>query len=442
MTDPMRRVVIIGAGVAGLTAAYRLSQAGWQVTLLDAAQEPGGLASSLDIEGTPVERFYHFICRADDDLIQFMAELGIREALTWRGTRTAFFHEGRLYPFGTPFDLLRFSAIPWMQRFRFGIHIITSRYRAVWKWLDQIPAKPWLIENIGEQAYQVIWHPLLSVKFGADHDRISAAWIWHRIWRVAKSRRRLWERESFGYLENGSQTLIDTLLTHLRTQPGCEIRFGQAAAELLLDGQRIRGVHVGGQDIPAEAVLSTAALPALADILPQSAATGAYQQHLRQIKFIGVVTMLFSLKRPFSPYFWMNINDARIPFNGIIEVTNLNQNWQKKGLNLLYVPLYISPEEMAFSFPDEQFYEEYMRVLRLVRPDFNADWVKEWRISRSQHAQAVCTTHFATLVPELRAPLHGLYVTDSTQFYPEDRTLSAAIRLGNQAAHAIQEDRR
>jgi protoporphyrinogen oxidase len=81
--------------------------------------------------------------------------------------------------------------------------------------LDQIPAKPWLTESIGERAYHVIWHPLLKVKFGDCHDQISAAWIWHRIWRVATSRRSMLEREVFGCLEHGAATLVDPLVAWL-----------------------------------------------------------------------------------------------------------------------------------------------------------------------------------------------------------------------------------
>ena len=42
----MSSVVVIGAGVAGLTAAYRLRQAGHRVTVLEAKPHAGGLSTT------------------------------------------------------------------------------------------------------------------------------------------------------------------------------------------------------------------------------------------------------------------------------------------------------------------------------------------------------------------------------------------------------------
>ena len=46
-----RRVVIIGAGIGGLTSAIRLAQRGCRVTIVEARPTAGGLASGFDLEG-------------------------------------------------------------------------------------------------------------------------------------------------------------------------------------------------------------------------------------------------------------------------------------------------------------------------------------------------------------------------------------------------------
>ena len=56
------------------------------------------------------------------------------------------------------------------------------------------------------------------------------------------------------------------------------------------------------------------------------------------------------------------------------------------------------------------------------------------------YAQAVFMTNFIDLIPAHRSSVQGLYVTDSTQFYPEDRTISSAIEQGRTAAAMIMSD--
>ncbi len=430
-----KRVVVIGGGLSGLAAGYDLVRAGHQVTILEAAPDFGGLASSFRLEGHPVERFYHFICRSDQDLLSFLDELGLRQELHWRQTRTAFFHHGRYYAFGTPLDLLRFSVIPWAQRIRFGLHVLRSRYREQWRWLDQIPAKPWLIEQIGEQAYYAIWHPLLKVKFGDYHEQISAAWIWHRIWRVAHSRASLFGRETFGYLEDGSATLVDPLVAWLRNQPHTILRTGVKVEPLVLRDGRVTEVRADATALPCDAVISTVALPTLGRLLPDQ--RDPYFARIRAVKYIGVVCMLLSLNRSLSDNFWTNINDPRISFNGIIEQTRLNHNLRLAGLNVVYVPFYVPTSEPRYSASGEALFAEYTSMLALLNPGFSDAWVKEWHVFRTPHAQPVFTTNFADLMPAHRTPVPGLYVTDSTQFYPEDRTISAAIKQGRTVAAMI-----
>jgi protoporphyrinogen oxidase len=433
-----KRVVVIGGGLAGLAASYDLARAGHHVVLLEAAPDFGGLASSFRLEGHPIERFYHFICRSDHDLLTLVDELGLGRTLHWQQTHTAFYYNGRYYPFGSPLDLLRFSAVPWWQRFRFGLHITRSRYRSQWRWLDQIPAKPWLIESIGEQAYQVIWHPLLKVKFGDYHDQISAAWIWHRIWRVASSRRSMFEREMFGCLEYGTATLVDPLVAWLRARPNVELRTGVRVRPIEVHAGRVTEVHAGDARIPCDAVISTVALPILDRLVPNQ--SDPYFQRVRQVKYIGLVCMLLSLRRPFSRNFWTNINDPRISFNGIIEQSTLNENLQRAGLNVVYVPFYLPTTEPRYRAADKDLFTEYTAMLKLMNPDFSESWVKEYHVFRTPHAQPVFTINFVDLMPDHRTPIRGLYVTDSTQFYPEDRTISQAIRQGRTAAAMIMAD--
>jgi protoporphyrinogen oxidase len=432
-------VCIIGAGLAGLTAAYDLGRQGYQVTLLEAASDIGGLASSIMIDGRPIEQFYHFICMGDRDLISMVAELGLQDKLHWQESRTSFYYYGDLFSFGTPFDLLLFKPVPFFQRIRFGLNVIESRYRKNWEPLDKVGARSWLISKIGQRAYDVIWDPLLRVKFGEYHEQISAAWIWHRINRVASSRRHMWERDRLGYLEYGSETVIPALAERIKAMPNIKVRTGVRVERVVAEDGHVTGVKVGGDASPTDcdAVISTIALAVLFKIAPDLPED--YRKAISAIDYIGVVCGLLKLKRPVTNAFWTNINDPDIPFNGIIEYSNLNHHVSRDlgGKSVAYIPYYLRTSDPRFSFDDDQLRREFIDGIKRVNPAFDESWVEECHISRAPFAQAICTVGFKDQVPDHQSPLAGLYITDSTQFYPEDRTISAAIRLGRRVATMI-----
>ena len=61
----MARVAVIGAGAMGLAAAYHAAGAGHDVEVFEADTVAGGMAGHFDFDGVSLERFYHFVCKAD-----------------------------------------------------------------------------------------------------------------------------------------------------------------------------------------------------------------------------------------------------------------------------------------------------------------------------------------------------------------------------------------
>ncbi len=80
-------VGIVGGGILGMTAAYRLAQAGVRVALYERAPDLGGLVGSFDFDGHDVDRFYHVILPTDDRVRGLAEELGLADRFRFRPTK-------------------------------------------------------------------------------------------------------------------------------------------------------------------------------------------------------------------------------------------------------------------------------------------------------------------------------------------------------------------
>jgi len=74
-----RRVAVVGAGYAGLSAAVRLAHAGCAVTLFEANRVPGGRARRVVHRGTSLDNGQHILLGAYRETLELMREVGVSE---------------------------------------------------------------------------------------------------------------------------------------------------------------------------------------------------------------------------------------------------------------------------------------------------------------------------------------------------------------------------
>jgi len=425
----MKRAVVIGGGPAGIKAAHVLVKSGVETTLLESAEVLGGLASSFDVQGVRIERYYHFICKGDDDLVATLDELGLSHRLHWRDSRMAYYVDGRLYPFLTPVELMRFRPLRFHDRVRAGLAVKLAQRM---KEDDLAPrrAVEWLRRMFGDAAYRVIWEPLMRFKFAEHAPEISAAWIWARMVRLSRSRTSPW-REELGYVDGGSRVVLEGLGRDFEGRGG-RLVLKAPVEQILIEDGRATGVRVGGETIPADAVISTVTTSRFRQLA--QGLDGPYVRALERIPTIGIFCLFLRLKRRVTPFFWVNTSDRRVPFAGMIEYTNLNPLPELGGDHILYVPQYLSADDPRYAQTDEEVLRRYTDALALINPAFDPDWVRFSAVFRDRFAQPICLTDYQTTTPAVQTPVPNLFLTDSCQLHPHDRTISGSFGLGKEAA--------
>jgi protoporphyrinogen oxidase len=428
------RVLIAGAGVMGLAAALDLLEEGHQVEVFEAAERPGGLAGSFDFGSVRAEKFYHFLCGCDRVYFRWLDRLGLSKRLRWRRTGMAVFRDERLHAFGDPLSLLRFSPLSPSARLRYGLQVLSAKRRTDWKELENVRARDWLLEGAGEEAYRVVWEPLLRQKFADETDTISAAWIWSRIHRLASSRNRVFQ-EWLGFLEGGSDAFVEALVEAVSARGG-RIHCASPIERLYFEDSRVLGARASGRDHSADAVVSTIPLSFLLRIAPDLPA--GYRQQAVDLGNIGVRCIVLKMRKPLTPYFWINVNDD-LPVCGLIEYTNLNPPTSFGGQTLVYSPLYVPASHPRYRSPEDQVLEETLDGIARIVPGFDRATVADCRVFREPFAQPVCPVRFTSRLAPLRTPVRNLVAADTTHLLPHDRSISDSLALAQKLLGAFRE---
>ena len=414
----------------GLSAAFHALNAGHTVEVLEAAPEPGGMCAHFDLAGLSIERFYHFICKADEPTFRLLRELGIEGKLRWRETSMGAFTGGRLFPWGNPVALLTFPQLSVWSRVRYGLFALVSVKRDRWDAIETESARSWITRWCGHEVYDKLWKPLFDLKFYEHADNVSAAWIWTRIRRIGRSRKSMMQEE-LGYLEGGSETLVEALTSAIAARGGV-VRTGHPVQKIHSEAGKVTGVQTPQGVLPADAVICTVPTPLLAGMVPDLPQD--WRDRYASIVNIGVCCLVFKLKRSVTPHFWVNVSEPDIAVPGIIEFSNLRPTGPD---TVVYVPYYMPVENPKFTWSDDALLSEAYGYMKRINPALTDDDIIAAYVARLRYAQPICEPGFLATIPPVQTPIAGLQIADTCFYYPEDRGISESVRYGRDMAYHL-----
>jgi protoporphyrinogen oxidase/SAM-dependent methyltransferase len=425
--------VVIGGGITGLVAARRLAADGVAVTLLESAPVLGGLVRGCTVGGHAVERYYHHLFPHEADILQLLDELGLGDRVRWFPASMSVLTDGRLWPFTTATDLLRFGPLRPLDRIRAGLGALVLGRPHDWEALDSVPAAEWLRASTGAAVTEAIWEPLLRAKFGPAAPRVPAAWIWARIAQRAGARRSRGP-ELLGYLEGGFGLLFDALERDLQTA-GVTVLTSTPAHSIVVAEGAVRGVVTDAGTIGADEVVFCGALPQLAPLL--AASPELVDERWSAARSLGAMCVVLDLPRAVTGAFWTNVCDDALPFGGIIELTSLVPPSWFGGRHVVYLSRYFTADEDLAGVDPEAEADRWLAALERAVPAFRADDVAERHVFRTPFAAPLVEVPQLPRIPPLRGDLAGLVVATTAQIYPQDRGMSEGVRLGAAAAQAV-----
>jgi protoporphyrinogen oxidase len=418
---------IIGGGIMGMTLALRLSQKGYDVTILECSERLGGLTSPVEMNGVVWDRFYHVILMSDLNTRRLINEIGLEDKLRWVETKTGFYCGGKLFSMSDIFEFLKFPGLNLINKSRLGITIIVASMIRDWRKMEKIPVEKWLCRWSGRKVFDKIWLPLLRAKLGDNYKETSASFIWTTIQRLYAARRTGLKKEMFGYLSGGYAAINGAFEEKLKSI-GVILKVNIKVEKVVRDRSGKMQVETASSgNYFFDEVISTVSSDISVMIAP-SMDISEIKKH-NDIKYIGVICPSLLLKNPISEYYVTNILDTWSPFTGIIEMTALVDPAQFGNQNLVYLPKYVESGNELFNKSDAELKVYFVEPLFRMYPGLSDKDIIHFSISSARRVFSLPTLQYSEKLPSVTTTLQGYHILNSAQIINGTNNVNETIQV-------------
>jgi oxygen-dependent protoporphyrinogen oxidase len=192
-----RRVVVIGAGISGLAAAYDLTRAGISTTVFDKRPRAGGVIDTRTVEGCTLECGPDSFLSAKPEAVALIKELGFGEDVIGSNDRqrtTYILKGGRLVPLpegvmmivpSRVMPMVKTSLVGWGTKIRMGLESFRKPSAENGRGQDRSVAD-FVTDHFGSETLDYLAEPLLSGVYGGDPAQLSIASVLPRFLEMEK----------------------------------------------------------------------------------------------------------------------------------------------------------------------------------------------------------------------------------------------------------------
>lgn len=318
MKDP---VIIIGAGPAGLTAAYELTKRKTNSVILEKDTMVGGIARTVQYKGYRFDIGGHrFFTKVDRVMAMWQEVLGTDFLRRPRLSRIYYRKKFFAYPV-KPFDAL--SKLGTRETVLAGFSFLNARMRPR---IREESFEDYIVNNFGERLYRTFFKSYTEKVWGIPCTEIRAEWAAQRI--KGLSLASLVRTAFLGNRGNKIKTLIDEFY-YPRFGPGMmwektkdrveesgygKVRFGVLVRAILHDGKKVTGVRIMNEQgkeevIQGSALVSSMPLGELLQLMvpatPAEAQNAASDLHYRDFIMVALIVD----KKDVFPDNWIYIQD-------------------------------------------------------------------------------------------------------------------------------------
>ncbi|HEY3830656.1 MAG TPA: NAD(P)/FAD-dependent oxidoreductase [Acidimicrobiia bacterium] len=428
-------VVVIGAGPAGLTAAYQLSKAGVSATILESDTVVGGISRTVERDGWRFDigghRFFTKVGAVDDLWFEI---LGPDEFLQ-RPRMSRTLYRGKLYDY--PLRVMNvLRNIGPVEAVRCVLSYVWARVHPP---KDTSNLEGFFTEQFGTRLYEHFFKHYTEKLWGVPCTEISSDWGAQRVKgmslmsavidaltpKVVKARRSKSKQitsliETFNYPKYGPGQMWERC-TAIVTERGATLQFGEKVVRIEHDGghaQRVITQDGDGNEhaYPCTSVVSSMPINDLVRAMdpPVPADVRAAADGLSHRDFITVALVV---PQAFSfPDNWIYINDTGVKVGRIQNFGSWSPYLVKEGRTCLGMEFFVNEGDDMWTKPDDDLIAQAKQEIQQIGLA-DASKVEAGYVVRVPKAYPVYDEHYQDNVAVLRKWLGE----HTTNVYPAGR---------------------
>lgn len=305
MSEQKPKVVVVGAGWAGLGATYHLAKQGYDVTLLEAGAHPGGLVAGWQTEqGRPVEAGIHGFWYPYQNIFSLVDELDLQPFTPF--TRSAQYSPAGLEvespifqdmpPLPTPlgtFLYTQFYRLPLSDRLSalpllYAVLDFDNSHDA-WTRYDPMTARE-LFKSFGvsKRLYKEAFEPMLLVGLFAPGEQCSAAaalgMLYYFILAHQPDFDVVWCRGTVG------EKIFRPWIEQIETSGG-QVLSNRRVTDIVSTGDTVSAVMCGNERFDTDAVIFSVGITGMKKIVEGSPALSS-REEFRNLRNLGGIDVL------------------------------------------------------------------------------------------------------------------------------------------------------
>ena len=423
------KFIILGGGLAGLTAAYKLSKKGSKVTILEKEGFLGGLASSYEIKWGGkkllVPKTYHHILAGDKTTIKLLEELNLDKKLHRKKVKTGFVYKNKIFGFSTPTEILKFP-LPFIDKFRLAKFILKVSKKKNWDDTEKMNARDWIIKEAGQKNFDMFFEQLIRNKFNQPAEEISAAWFGTRFAVEPSS-----FLKKFGWVEGGIQQLIDRLKEEIEKNGG-KIKTNVKLEKIVKKGNLVEYSNKGkivreNSDIIISTIPPESFLEAIID------PSETVKKEMDKIEYLGCICVCIGLNYSPTKYYWLNILDKDIPFRALFNYTQLFEDLAPQGKSILFLVTYLRKSDEFWKKSEKEILNDYINSLEKMFPGCK-DRIEWHKLVKFDYSEAIFNLGFKN--PPISDG--NIYFAGIYRIFPKIRNMASAIESGLEVVETLE----